>query len=200
MRSPTARANSKIGFRMLRSAPAMDLGVVADAAGMSVRELVIEVEQLRGRGRCDQFAAEAWTYPLITRAKRRRILTHRACTPFLSLRSTWEPALSPRDRIGGVAQWSHRNVDHPAAPRGAFAAAAAAPVPALYAAEQSHCPPAIATRLAAGRPQLTRRLAAVTTHPAALAALVTSTDETTRSAAAGRGDLPAALAATNQRP
>ena len=51
--------SAKIGFRMLRSAPAMDLGVVADAAGMSVRELVIEVEQLRGRGRCDQFAAEA---------------------------------------------------------------------------------------------------------------------------------------------
>ena len=187
------------GLRMLRSAPAIDLGVVAETAQVSVRDLVLEVEQRPGRGRCDQLAAEAWTYPLITPAKRRRILDHRACPPFLSLRSTWEPVLSSRDRTGGVARWSHRNVDHPAAPRGAFAAAAAAPVPALYAAEQSHCPPAVATRLAAGHPQLTRRLAAVTTHPAALAALVTSADETTRSAAASRGDLPAALAATNQR-
>ena len=73
--------SAKIGFRILRSTPAMDLGVVADAAGMSVRELVIEVEQLRGRGRRDQLAAEAWTYPLITRAGPARRARKREPTP-----------------------------------------------------------------------------------------------------------------------
>ena len=186
------------GLRMLRSAPAIDLGVVAETAQMSVRGLVLEVERRQGRGRCDQLAADAITYPHITRPKQLRILNHRNCPPFVTLRSTWEPGLAATDGIPGVQRWSRRSVDQTTAPRVAFTAAAAAPVPALYAAEQSHCPPAIAARLAAGPPRLTERLAAVTPHRVALAALAASSDETTRNiAAARRGVLP--VVATGQR-
>ena len=193
------------GLRMLRSAPAMEFGAVAAAAGMPVGDLVIEVDQLQGRGRCDRLAASAMTFPLITRSKRLRILDHRVCPPFVTLRSTWEiararwdTAISAGDRVPGTARWTYRSVDQTTAPRVAFTTDVAAPVAALHAVEQAHCPPTIAVRLAAGDPHRTERLAAVTPHPAALAALVTSTDETTRSVAASRDDLPPALAAASR--
>ena len=186
------------GLRMLRSAPAMDFGAVAAAARMSVRDLVIEVEQLRGRGRCDQLAAAAMMFPLITRAKKGHILGHRVCPPFVTLRSTWDPFIAARDRVPGTARWTCRSVDQTAAPRVAFTTDVAA-VSGLHAVGQAHCPTAIATRLAASGPHLTECLAAVTPHPAALAALVTSTDETTRRVAASRDDLPAALTAASRQ-
>ena len=183
---------------MLRSAPAIDFGVVADAAGMSVRDLVLEVERLRGRGRCDRLAAEAMTFPRITRAKKRQILGHRVCSPSVTLRSTWDTDIAAGDPVPGTARWTRRSVELPGAPRVAFTSVAS-PVPALHAAGQAHCPAAIAVWLAGGAPLCTERLAAVTPHPAALAALATSTDANTRSVAAGRDDLPSALAAAADR-
>ena len=113
------------GLRMLRSAPAMEFGAVAAAAGMPVGDLVVEVEQLRGRGRCDRLAASAMTFPLITRSKRLRILDHRVCPPFVTLRSTWEiararwdTAISAGDRVPGTARWTYRSVDQTTAAAG----------------------------------------------------------------------------------
>ena len=57
------------GLRMLRSAPAMGTVAAAEAAGITIRDLVIGVERLRGRGRCDQLAAATMAYP---RARGRR--------------------------------------------------------------------------------------------------------------------------------
>ena len=187
------------GLRMLRSAPAIDFRAVAAATQTPVRDLAIEVEQLRGRGRCDQFAAAAMMCPLITRAKKVQILGHRVCPPFVTLRSTWDTAIYESDRVPGVARWGCRSVDQPTAPRVAFIADVAARVSGLRAVEQAHCPPAIAVRLAASGPHRAERLAAVTPHLVALAALVTDPDETIRGVAAGRGDLPRALAVANPR-
>ena len=190
--------SADIGLRMLRSAPAMGLAAVADAAGMGARDLMLEVERLQGRRRCDKLAASAMTYPLITRAKKRRILDHRVCPPFVTLRYAWD--ISACDRVPGVVGWTHRLVDQPAAPRVAFATDAAARVSGLYAVGRAHCPPAIAVRFAmVSGPRRAERLAAVTPHLPVLAALVTSADEATRYAAAYRGDLPPALEAAALR-
>ena len=132
------------------------------------------------------------TYPHVTRAKKRHILERRGCPPAVKLRSTWDTDIAAPDPVPGTARWTRRSVELPGAPRAAFTAAAA-PFVALHVAEQAHCPPAMAIRLAGGAPSCTERLAAVTPHPAALAALVTSVDEATRSVAAGRADLPPAL-------
>ena len=97
----------------------------------------------------------------------------------------------------GVARWGCRSVDQTTAPRVAFIADVAARVSACMPLSRPTAPPAIAVRLAASGPHRAERLAAVTPHPAALAALVTDPDETIRGVAAGRGDLPRALAAAN---
>ena len=184
---------------MLRSAPAMDFGAVAAVARTPVRDLAVAVEQIPGRGRCDQLAATAMTYPLITGAKQRTILKHRACPPPVTLRSTWIPGLVARDRIPGMARWTHRSVDQRTAPRVAFTTDIASDLPGLCAVEEPHCPPAIAVGLTASPPHRTERLAAATPHTAALAALVASPDETTRIVATGRDDLPAVLASATGR-
>ena len=76
----------------------------------------------------------------------------------------------------------------------AYAKAAADPATSFLAV-QPGCPPAIATRLTTtGDPFTTERLAATTSHPVALAALVTALDNNTRSVAANRSDLPPAPA------
>ena len=183
------------GLRMLRSAPAMDFGAIAAATRVPVRDLVIAVERLRGRGRCDQLAAEAIVYPRIAAYKKRYILGSRVCPPPVTLRSSWDTDIAGGDEVPGVARWTRRSVELDAAPRVAFTAAVAAPA-AVQVVEQAHCPAAMAVRLAAGPPHRTERLAAVTPHAAALAALVASGDAATRSAATSRGDLPPALAAT----
>ena len=186
----------EVGLRMLRSAPAIGTAAAAEAAGVAIGDLVVGVERLRGRGRCDRLAAAAMTYPRIARFKKRRILGHRVCPPPVTLRSGWDTGIAAGDRVPGVARWTRRSVELASAPRVAFTAAVAAPVSAaVQIVEQAHCPPAMAVGLAAGPPQRTERLAAVTPHPAALAALVASGDAGTRSVAAGRDDLPAALAA-----
>ena len=188
------------GLRMLRSAPALGTAAAAEAAGIPVRDLVIGVERLPGRGRCDQLAAEAMAYPRIAAYKKRRILTLRGCPPPVTLRSTWDTDIADGDPVPGVARWTRRSVELATAPRVAFAAAVAAPVSAAaQTVEQAHCPAAMAVRLAAGPPHRAERLAAVTPHPAALAALITSGDAATRRAAASRYDLPSALAAAATR-
>ena len=177
------------GLRMLRSAPAMDFGAIAAATRVPVRDLVIAVERLRGRGRCDQLAADAMTYPRIAKFKKRRILSSRVCSPPVTLRSSWDTDIADGDAVPGVARWTRRSVELATAPRVAFTSAVAASVSAAaQIVEQANCPAAIAVRLAA-----------VTSHPAALAALVASGDAATRSAATGRGDLPPALAAAATR-
>ena len=183
---------------MLRSAPAMDFGAVATAAQMPIRGLVLEVEHLRGRGRCDQLASSALTYPHITRPKKRHLLKHRACPPPVTMRSRWDTEIAARDTVPGTARWTRRSVDLTTAPRVAFTSLQA-PLAALHIAEQGHCPAAIAVWLASGEPLCTERLAAITPHPAALAALIASTDNNTRRVAAERDDLPAALAAAARR-
>ena len=187
------------GLRMLRSAPAMGTAAAAAAAGIPVRDLVIAVERLRGRGRCDQLAADAMTYPRIAAYKKRHILNLRVCSPPVTLRSTWDTDIAAGDPVPGVARWTRRSVELATAPRVAFTSAVAAPVSAAaQIVEQAHCPAAMAVRLAAGPPHRTERLAAVTPHPEALAALVASGDAATRSAAASRDDLPPALAAATR--
>ena len=191
--------STQAGLRMLRSAPAMALGAVADAARVPARDLAAAVEQLQGRERCARLAASAMTFAHITEAKKRRILDNRACPPPVTLRSTWDPDIATSDKVPGIARWRGRSVDQPAAPRVAFTTDTASRVPGLHTVEHPHCPPAIAVALAAGPPERTERLAAVTPHPAALAALVTSTDDRTRRISADRGDLHPALAATRVR-
>ncbi len=194
-----AAVSVKVGLRMLRSAPAMETAAAAEAAGIPVRDLVTGVERLRGRGRCDQLAADAITYPRIAKYKKRRILNLRACPPPVTLRSTWDTDIADGDPVPGMARWTRRSVELATAPRVAFTSAVAAPVSAAaQVVEQVHCPAAIAVLLAAGPPHRTERLAAVTPHPAALAALVASDDAATRSAAASRDDLPPALAAATR--
>ena len=117
--------STQAGLRMLRSSPAMALGAVAAAAGVRVRDLAAAVEMLQGRGRCDRLAASAMMLVHITRAKKRRILDHRACPPPVTLRSVWDPDIATGDRVCGVARWRGRSVDQPAAPRVAFTADAA---------------------------------------------------------------------------
>lgn len=190
----------EVGLRMLRSAPALGTAAAAEAAGIPVRDLVIGVERLRGRGRCDQLAADAMTYPRIAKYKKRHILNLRVCSPPVTLRSTWDTDIAADDPVPGVARWTGRSVELATAPRVAFAAAVAVAMPAgVRVVEQAHCPAAMAVRLAAGPPQCTERLAAVTPHPAALAALVASGDAATRSAAASRDDLPPVLAVAAAR-
>lgn len=188
------------GLRMLRSAPAMGTAAAAEAAGIPVRDLVIGVERLRGRGRCDQLAADAMTYPRIAPWKKRRVLNLWGCPPPVTLRSTWDTDIAADDPVPGVARWTRRSVELATAPRVAFTSAVAAPMSAAaQTVEQVHCPAAMAVRLAAGPPHRTERLAAVTPHPAALAALITSGDAATRRAATNRDDLPPALAAAAGR-
>ena len=190
----------EVGLRMLRSAPAMETAAAAEAAGIPVRDLVVAVERLRGRGRCDQLAAAAMTYPRIAAYKKRRILNLRVCPPPVTLRSTWDTDIADGDPVPGMARWTRRSVELAAAPRVAFTAAVTASVSAAaQIVEQAHCPAAMAVRLAAGPPHRTERLAVVTPHPEALAALVASDDAATRSATASRDDLPPALAAAATR-
>ena len=185
-----------VGLRMLRSAPATGTAAAAAAAGVPVRDLVVGVERLRGRGRCDRLAAAAMAYPRIAPFKKRRILSHRVCSPPVTVRAGWDTDIGAGDRVPGTARWSRRSVELATAPRVAFTAAvAAAASAAVPVVEQAHCPAAMAVWLAAGSPQRTRRLAAVTPHPAALAALAVSDDAATRRVVAKRGDLPPALAA-----
>ena len=150
-RSTMTAVSVEVGLRMLRSAPVMGTAAAAEAAGVAIGDLVVGVERLRGRGRCDRLAAAAMTYPRIARFKKRRILGHRVCPPPVTLRSGWDTGIAAGDRVPGVARWARRSVELASAPRVAFTLAVAAPVSAaIKIVEQAHCPPAMAVGLAAG--------------------------------------------------
>ena len=188
-------AVSTDGLRMLRSAPAMDLSAVAAGVGMRAWPLRLAAERLRGRGCCDQLAASSVSWRHSTEGRRVRVLRSRVCPPFAARCAAWDRSEHVSGNAAGVAGWSARGVDSTAAARAAYARDVAAASDTTRCVEQPGCPPAMAARLATGHPNAARRLAAVTVHSVALAALVTASDDTTRRTAAGRGDLPPALAA-----
>ena len=191
----TVAAVSTDGLRMLRSAPAMDLSAVAAGVGMRAWPLRLAAERLRGRGCCDQLAASLVSWRHSTEGRRVRVLRSRVCPPFAARCAAWDRFEHVSGNAAGVAGWSARGVDSTAAARAAYARDVAAASDTTRCVEQPGCPPAMAARLATGHPNAARRLAAVTPHSVALAALVTASDDTTRRTAAGRGDLPPALAA-----
>ena len=168
----------------------MSLRAIAAQLGMPDYQLRLAVAQLKGRGRCDQLAAEA------TAQHRQEVLQATTCPPFVARRAGWDERRFVRRSAPGVAGWASRSVSDPAAPRVAHTKAAADPSSRPTAARQSGCPPAIAMRLVADDRPTGQFLAATTPHPAVIAALATAGDDNARVVAAGREDRPAGLAGT----
>ena len=186
--------STRDALRMLRSCPALSLNAVATGTGTPAVHLKLAVKQLKGRGRCDEIASSSTSWGSGYPRKRSMILDTRACPPFAVRRATWDQSGAVRANTPGAAGWSTRSTKKVTAPRVAYAKAAADPATS-FGAVQPGCPPAIATRLTTtGDPFTTERLAATTSHPVALAALVTALDNNTRSVAANRSDLPPAPA------
>ena len=177
---------------MLRSAPALSLGDVADGVGVWPGALKAEVARLKGRGHGAQRAVSL-SYHHGSPRRRRLVLQSRVCPPFAARRAAWDRSGVVRRSAPGVAGWSSRGTDSPTAPRVAFAKAAADPA-TRFEAVKPGCPVAIAARLATGDRFTTERFAAVTPHRVVLAALVAAVDDNTRRVAAARHDLPTVLA------
>ena len=111
---------------MLRSAPALSLGDVADGVGVWPGALKAEVARLKGRGHGAQRAVSL-SYHHGSPRRRRLVLQSRVCPPFAARRAAWDRSGVVRRSAPGVAGWSSRGTDSPTAPRVAFAKAAADP-------------------------------------------------------------------------
>ena len=153
--------NTKDGLRMLRSAPALRLDAVAAGVGTPVRDLKLALGQLRGRGRCDKLAAASTARRRGTPRRRSVILQSGLCPPFAARRATWDESPPVRVNAPGVAGWTSRSMDSTVAPRTAFVKTATAQHNDRFSAiQRPDGPPAIAVRLRAIEPFITRFLAA----------------------------------------
>ena len=172
----------------------MSVCVLAAQLGVPVHQLKWAVDQLGGRGRCDQLAATETARRRREPIRRQLVLQTMVCPPFVARRAGWDESRFVRRNAGGVAGWASRGVSNPAAPRVAHTKAAAASASRPIAARQRGCPPAIAVRLVADDRPTGQYLAASTPHPAVVAALATTGDNVASAVAAERHDRPAPLA------
>ena len=171
----------------------MSLSVLATQLEMPVHRLKWAVDQLGGRGRCDQLAATE-TARRREPIRRQLVLQTMVCPPFVARRAGWDESRFVRGNARGVAGWASRGVSSLAAPRVAHTKAATASASRPIAARQRGCPPAIAVRLVADDRPTGQYLAASTPHPAVVAALAIAGDKVASAVAAERDDRPAPLA------
>lgn len=160
---------------------------------MSVHQLKCAVDQLDGRGRCDQLIVAATSRWRREPRRRQMVLQTPACPPFVARRAGWDESRFVRRSAPGVAGWASRGVSDAAAPRVAHAKAVTIAASRPSAASQRQCPSAIAMRLMSDDRPTAQYLAATTDHLAVIAALATAGNDDARAVAASRKDRPAAL-------
>ena len=105
-------------MRCARGAPAVDLEMAADAAGLTERRLAAVLRGL-GRGRCDAFAAGAFTVGGLHQCV--AVLKDVRCPPPVARLSGAHPFGDVRDAARGVAGWAGRSSHRTAAPRTSLA-------------------------------------------------------------------------------
>ena len=111
-------------LRVLRIAPQFGVRDVLGVAGMSVRQLRVQVRGLDARGECAAAAAAAATGKAAA-ATRAAALKHPACPPYAARAAGTDRTDSVRETARGAAGWSTRGWWMHNAPRSVFAAAAA---------------------------------------------------------------------------